>query len=51
MKRAKLNALKTKYEDPTLYWGPEFEKVTTDYDVGSYEMESKFENTSPAMPH
>ena len=46
IKQAKLNALKTKYEDQTLYWGHEFEKVTTAYDVGSYEMESKFENVT-----
>ncbi len=46
IKQAMLNALKTKYEDPTLYWGPEFEKITTVYNVGDYEMESKFENVT-----
>ena len=46
IKQAKLNALKTEYEDPTLYWGPEFEKSTTVYNVGDYEMESKFENVT-----
>lgn len=46
IKQAKLTALKTRYEDPTLYWGPEFEKITTVYNVGDYEMESKFENVT-----
>lgn len=46
IKQAKLDALKKKCEDQTLYRGPEFSRRTTAYNVGSYEMESKFENVT-----
>lgn len=45
-KLVQLELLKRKYDDRSLYWGHEFEKITYAYDVGSYEMESKFENVT-----
>lgn len=45
-KHVQLFLLKRKHEDRSLYWGHEFEKITTAYDVGSYEMKSKFENVT-----
>lgn len=46
IKQATLEALKTQRNDPKLYWGHEFEKITYANNVGSYEMESKFENVT-----
>lgn len=38
--------MKKKRNDQTLCWGHEFEKITTAYGVGSYEIKSKFENVT-----
>ena len=45
-KLVQLELLKRKHDDRSLYWGPEFEKITYSHNVGSYEMESKFENVT-----